>query len=172
MMAWSLTYSQTFQSVKLSGPYAASLWTKLVEVMESQLSYFKYWKMMPLKCCTQYGNTYGKLSSGHRPGKVQFSFQSQRKAIPKNAQTTTQLHSFHTLAQWCSKFSKLSFNSTWTENLQMFKLCSAKAEEPEVKLLTSVGSYKARKLQKNIYFCFIDCDKAFDCGSQRTVENS
>ena len=34
-----------------------------------------------------------KLSSGHRTGKGQFSFQSQRKAIPKNVQTTTQLHS-------------------------------------------------------------------------------
>ena len=30
---------------------------------------------------------------------------------------------------------------------------------------------KARELQKNIYFCFIDCAKAFDCGSQQTVEN-
>ena len=38
---------------------------------------------------------YGKLSSGHRTGKGQFSFQSQRKAMPKNAQTTTQLHSSH-----------------------------------------------------------------------------
>ena len=35
------------------------------------------------------------LSSGHRTGKSQFSFQSQRKAMPKNAQTTTQLHSSH-----------------------------------------------------------------------------
>ena len=38
-----------------------------------------------------------KLSSGHRTGKDQFSFQSQRKAMPKNAQTTAQLHSSHTL---------------------------------------------------------------------------
>ena len=37
-----------------------------------------------------------KLSSGHRTGKGQFSFQSQRKTMPKNAQTTTQLHSSHT----------------------------------------------------------------------------
>ena len=36
---------------------------------------------------------------GHRTGKGQFSFQSQRKAMPKNAQTTTQLHSFHTLVK-------------------------------------------------------------------------
>ena len=39
-----------------------------------------------------------------------------------------------------------------------------KAEEPEIKLPTFTGSYKkARELQKNIYFCFIDYDKAFDC---------
>ena len=38
-------------------------------------------------------------SSGHRTGKGQFSFQSQRKAMPKNAQTTTQLYSFHLLAR-------------------------------------------------------------------------
>ena len=42
---------------------------------------------------------FGKLSSGHRTGKGQFSFQSQRKAMPKNAQTTAQLHSSHTLAK-------------------------------------------------------------------------
>ena len=42
---------------------------------------------------------FGKLSSGHRTGKGQFSFQSQRKAMPKNVQTTTQLHSSHTLAK-------------------------------------------------------------------------
>ena len=42
---------------------------------------------------------FGKLSSGHRTGKGQFSFQSQRKAMPKNAPTTTQLHSSHTLVK-------------------------------------------------------------------------
>ena len=42
---------------------------------------------------------FGKLHSGHRTGKGQFSFQSQRKAMPKNAQTVTQLHSSHTLAK-------------------------------------------------------------------------
>ena len=42
---------------------------------------------------------FGNLSSGHRTGKGQFSFQSQRKAMPKNAQTTTQLHSSHMLVK-------------------------------------------------------------------------
>ena len=46
----------------------------------------------------------------------------------------------------------------------MFKLDLEKAEEPEIKLTTSVGSSKkAREFQKNIYFCFIDYVKAFDC---------
>ena len=38
-----------------------------------------------VKCCTQYASKLGKLSRGHRTGKGQFSFQSQRKAMPKNA---------------------------------------------------------------------------------------
>ena len=42
---------------------------------------------------------FGKLSSGHRAGNGQFSFQSQRKAMPKNAQSTTQLHSSHMLVK-------------------------------------------------------------------------
>ena len=44
----------------------------------------------------------------------------------------------------------------------MFKLVLEKAEEPEIKLPTSVGSQKKREFQKNIYFCFIDYAKAFD----------
>jgi len=47
-------------------------WTKLVEVMEFQLSYFKSWKMMLWKCCTQYVSKFGKLSTGHKTGKGQF----------------------------------------------------------------------------------------------------
>ena len=47
-------------------------------------------------CCIQYASEFGKLSSGHRTAKGQFSFQFQRKALPKNAQTTTRLYSSHT----------------------------------------------------------------------------
>ena len=68
-----------------------------------------------------------------------------------------------------------------TMNFPMFKLDLEKAEEePEIKLLTSIRSSKskriikkARELPKNIYFCFIDYVKTFDCvWSQQTVENS
>ena len=47
-------------------------------------------------------------------------------------------------------------------NFQMFNLVLEKAEEPEIKLLTSAGSSKKQEFQKNIYFCFIDYAKAFD----------
>ena len=52
--------------------YKASLWTKQVEVIEFQQSYFKSWKMMLWKCCTQYASKFGKLSCGPRTGKGQF----------------------------------------------------------------------------------------------------
>ena len=45
----------------------------------------------------------------------------------------------------------------------MFKLDLEKAEEPEIKLPTFVGSLRKQEYQKNIYFCFIDYAKAFDC---------
>ena len=48
-------------------------------------------------------------------------------------------------------------------NFQMFKLVLEKAEEPEIKLPTSVGSSKKQEFQKSIYFCIIDYTKAFDC---------
>ena len=56
---------------------------------------------------------------------------------------------------------------------QTFKLDLEKAEEPEIKLPTSIGSSKKQgSSRKNIYFCFIDCAKAFDCVDHNSVENS
>ena len=54
----------------------------------------------------------------------------------------------------------------------MFKLDLDKAEEPEIKSPTSVGSLKREEFQKNIYFCFIDYGKAFDCVDHNKLENS
>ena len=54
-------------------------------------------------------------------------------------------------------------------NFQMLKLVLEKAEEPEIKLSTSVGSSKKQEFQKNICFCFIDYAKAFDCVDQNKL---
>ena len=141
--------------------------------MEFQLSYnFKLQKMLLLKCYTQYASKFGKLSNSHRPGKGQFSFQPQRRVMPKNVQTTTQLHSFHMLARSCSKSSKLGFNSTWTKNVQMYKLdLKGKGTRDQIANIHGIIE-KARKFQKTIYFCFIDYAKAPDCVDHNSVENS
>ena len=102
------------------------------------------------KCCTQYAGKFGKLCSDHRTRKAPFSFQSQRKAMPKNILTTTQCHSSQTLAKYCSKFSKPGFNSTWIENFQMFKLDFEKAEEWENKLPISTGLQKKQENSREI----------------------
>ena len=115
------------------------------------------------KCCTQYVSKFGKLSSGHRTGKGQFSFQSQRKAMSKNVQTTAQLYSFHMLAKECSKFSEPDFKNTWTKNFQMFKLVLEKAGNQRSNCQHPLDHQKAREFQKNIYFWLTDYIKAFDC---------
>ena len=115
-------------------------------------------KVLHSVCCK-----FGKLSSGHRTGKGQFSFQSQRMAMPKNVQTTTQLHSSYMVAKQCLKFSKPGFSSVWTMNFQMFKLDLEKTEEPEIKLPLDLLNQEKREFQKNICFCFIDYTKALDC---------
>ena len=92
-----------------------------------------------------------------------FSFQSQRKAMPKNVQTTAQVHSSHTPAKQCSKFSKPGFSNMWTENFQMFKLNLEKADDSDQIANICWIIEKAREFQKNIYFWFIDYAKAFDC---------
>jgi len=95
--------------------------------------------MMFYKCCTQHVSKFGKLSSGHRTGKGQFSSQSSRKAMPKNFQTIIQLYSFHMLARLCSKFFKLDCRSTWTADMQVYRMDSEKTEDPEIKLPTTLS---------------------------------
>ena len=119
---------------------------------------------MPWKCCTQYASKFGKLSSGHRTGKGQFSFQSQRKAMPQNAQN------YRTIA-FISHASKVMLKILQAR-LQQY----GKRELPDVQAGFQKGRgtrdqiasihwiiEKAREFQKNIYFCFIDYAKAFDC---------
>ena len=126
-------------------------------MMEFQLNYFKSWKMMLWKCCTQYASKYGKLSSGHRTGKGQCSFQSQRKAMPKNAQTTAQLH---------SSIKILQASLQWYVNckLPVVQAGFGKGRGTRDQIINICWIIeKAREFQKSIYFCFIDYAKAFDC---------
>ena len=131
--------------------------------MEYQLSYFKSWKMILWKCCTQYASKFGKLSSGHRTGKGQFSSQSQRKAIPKNAQTTEQLHSSHT-SKVMLKILQASFQQYMNHEFPDVQAGFRKGRGTRDQIANICWIIeKVRKFQKNIYFSFIDYAKAFDC---------
>ena len=145
---------------------------KLVEVMEFPLSYFKSWKMMLWKCCTQYASKFQKLSSSHRTGQGQFSFQSQRKEMPKNAQTTKQLHSSHTLVKSCSKFSKPGFSNMWTVNFQMFKLVLEKARNQRSNCQHPLDHGKSKSSRKTSISALLTNQSLWLWGSQQTVENS
>ena len=109
------------------------------------------------KCCTQSASKFGKLSSGHRTQKGQFSFQPQRKSMPKNVQTTTQLYSSYILQSNAQNFSSQP-STVYEPWISRLKLYLEKAEEPDIKLSTSVESSKKQEFQKNIYFYA----KAFD----------
>ena len=83
--------------------------------------------------------------------------------MPKNAQTTTQLHSSHTLVVML-KILQARLQQYVNHEIPAVQTGFRKAEEPEIKLPTSAGSSKKQEnSRKNIYFCFIDYAKAFNC---------
>jgi len=65
-------------------------------------------------------------------------------------------------------FSKPGFSNTWTVNFQMFKLVLEKAEEPEIKLLTSAGSSKKQERvpERHLFLLYWLCQSLWLCGSQ------
>ena len=130
--------------------------------MEFQLSYFKSWKMMLWKCCTQYASKYGKLSSGHRTGKALIFI-----PIPKKGN-----------AKECSNYCTIALITHASK--VMLKILQARLQRylnhelPDVQAGFRKGRgtrdqianicwliEKAREFQKNIYFCFTDCVKVF-----------
>ena len=113
--------------------------------MEFPLKYLKILKDDAVKVLNSICQQIWKTQQWPPVGKGQFSFHSQRRAMPKNAQTTIQLYSFHILPRLCSKSFKPGFSNTWTVNFQMFKLVLEKAEEPEIKLPISAGSSKRQE---------------------------
>ena len=127
--------------------------------MEFQWSYFKSWKMMLWKCCTQYASKFGKLSSSWgQKGSVFIP-------IPKkgNAKECSNYCTIALISQASKVMLKIlqpGFNSTWTMNLQMFQLDLEKAEEPENKLPTSIGSSrKQESYRKTSIFALLTMPK-------------
>ena len=93
--------------------------------------------------------------------------------IPITKKGKAKKYSGYCTIELISHASKVMLKQYWTEDFQMYKLDLEKAEEQEIKLPKYAGSQKkTREFQKNttIHFCFTDYAKAFDYGSQQTVE--
>ena len=114
------------------------------------------------KCCIQYASKFGKLSSGHRTGKDQFSFQSQGKAMSKNVQTTTQLLILH-VSKVMLKILQVRLQQYMNRKLPDVQARFRKGRGIRDRIANICWIIKkAREFQKNIYFCFTNA-KAFDC---------
>ena len=97
-------------------------------------------------------------------GKGQFSFQSQRKAMPKNAQTTPQLALITHASKVMLKILQARLQQHVNRELPNVQVGFRKGRGTRDQIANiSWTIEKAREFQKNIYFCFIDCAKAFDC---------
>ena len=162
MMVWSLTQSWTCGSMKSSGRQEALLQKKPSGNDGNLAELFQILKMMLLKCCTQYISKFGKFSSGHR---TEFSFHFN----PKERQCQRML---------TSRASKVMLKILQTRRQHYMK-----GELPAVQagFRKDIGTRdqithicwimeKARKFQKNNYFCFIDYVKAFDCVNHNKLE--
>ena len=124
--------------------------------MEFQLSYFKSWKMMLWKCCTQYASKFGKLSSGHRTGKGQFSFQSQRRAMPKNVQIALISLASKVMLKILQARLQQYMNHELPDVHAGFR--KSRGTRDQIANICWIIK-KAREFQKNTYFCLLTMPK-------------
>ena len=103
-------------------------------------------------------------SSSHSNGKGQFSFQSQRNAMPKNVQTTTEMNSSHN-SKVILKILQAKLQQYVNQQLSDVQVGFRKGRGTRNQTANILWIIeKAREFQKKICFCFIDYIKAFDCG--------
>ena len=121
--------------------------------------------MMPPRFCIHYVSKSGRPSkSGHRTGKGQSSSQFPRRVLPKNVLTIRQLYSSPLLVWTCLKSCMLGLSIMQIKKFQMSKKGLEKEEELEIKLPTFAGLKRNQgNFKENIYLCFIDYVKIFDC---------
>ena len=92
--------------------------------------------------------------------------------MPKNTQTTTQLHSSHMLVKKMLKILQARLQQYLSHELPDVQAGFRKGRGSRDQIATSFGSSKKQEFQKNIYFYFIDYAKAFDCVDHNKLENS
>ena len=122
---------------------------------------------------TQYASKFGKLSSGHMTGKGQFSFQSQRKAMPKNVQTTVSFAFISHPSKVMLKIPQARLQRYVNRELPDVQAGFRKVRGTRDQIANICWVIeKAREFQENIYLLYWLCQSLWLCGSQQTVKNS
>ena len=124
------------------------------------------------KCFTQYASKFGKLSSGHRTGKCQFSFQSQRKAMPKNAHYCTIALISHA-SKVMLKILQARLQQYMKHKLPYVQAGFRKGRGTRDQIANIRWIIeKARVPEKHLILLYWLCQSLWLCGSQQTLENS
>ena len=105
-----------------------------MEVTEFQLSYFRCYKMMILKCCSQYASKFGKLNSGHRTGKKSVLISIPKKDNDKECSNCHTIALISHVSKIVLKILQARLQQQLNHGFQMFKLDLEKVEKPEIKL--------------------------------------
>ena len=106
--------------------------------------------MMLGKCCTQYASKFGKLSSGHRTGKGQFPFQSQRKGNAKECSNYHKIALISHATKIMLKILQARLQQFMNYELPDVQAGLKKAEKPEIKMPTSAGSSTKQERSRKI----------------------
>ena len=109
-----------------------------------------------VKCCTQYASKFGKLSSGHRTGKGQCSFQVQRKAMPNYRKIALISHASKVMFKILQARLQQYVNHEFPDVQAGFR--KGRGTRDQIANICCIME-KAREFPKNIYFCFIDYAK-------------
>ena len=146
--------------------------TKLVEVMEFQLNNFKDQKMMLQKCCTQYVNKFGKLSSGHRTRKGSVFIPIPKKGNAKECSHYHTIALFSHASKVILKILQVRFQQHVNHGIPDVQDGFRKGRGTRYQIVNVFWiSKKAREFQKSIYFSFIDYAKDFDYVDHNKLEN-
>ena len=124
--------------------------------------------MILFKCCTQYASSIWKYLGNSAMTtileKVNFHFNPKKGNAKECSNYHTIAFSSHASKVNMLKILQARLQSMQAKNFQIYKLYLERAKEPEIKMPTPVGSQKKQgNSRKNIYFCFTDYVKAFDC---------
>ena len=121
------------------------------------------------KCFTQQASKFGKVSSGHRTGKLSVFISFPKKGNTKECSNYCTIALISHASKVMLKILHARLQQYVNRELLMFKLLLEKAEEPEIKLPTSAGLWKKQEIpEKHLFLLYWLCQSLWLCGSQET----